>query len=185
MNCPASQGRRAPEGAFEIQWGRTVHASPLICCDRFKIHLSLRGICNPTQLSIRIFNPKKVIPLFVHVLVPATLSPCGLADSEIRISHCAGFGNPSQHDTSSPKDSEIRIPHCAGFQIRAAKRRVGSRIHEMTLQGAFSAISSKIPSASSPHGIHGNRTRNNGTGILLTVLSFIPNLFHYLCNVYI
>ena len=28
-------------------------------------------------------------------------------------------------------------------------------------------------------------TENNGTSILLTVLSFVPNLFHYLCNVYI
>ena len=44
-----------------------------------------RGIYNPTQLSIRIFNPKKVFPLFLHVLVPATCKPLRACGRKCRI----------------------------------------------------------------------------------------------------
>ena len=68
---------------------------------------SLRRVCNPTQLNIRIFNPKKNIPFdcinpgFTH------LSPCRLADSEIR--------------TPIAPDSEIR----RSVQFANPTRRIG------------------------------------------------------------
>ena len=52
---------------------------------------TLRGICNPTQWSIRICNPKKQFLFAGHTHTTVIESPCGLADSEIRSSCCTGL----------------------------------------------------------------------------------------------
>ena len=57
----------------------------------YQQHLTLRGICNPTQWSIRICNPKKQFLFAGHTHTTVIESPCGLADSEIRSSCCTGL----------------------------------------------------------------------------------------------
>ena len=59
-----------------------------VCCG---CAATLRGICNPTQWSIRICNPKKQFLFAGHTHTTVIESPCGLADSEIRSSCCTGL----------------------------------------------------------------------------------------------